>query len=128
MLIAVSEIFASVTSLEYAYSKAPKNMRSLIQAVALFTNAFASAIGEALIPLADDPLLVWNYAVPAILAFVGGTIFWIQFRGLDAQEDALNMLPEGKTVAEGKPLDQDSDHEDRPVADTIQIDAEKRAL
>jgi hypothetical protein len=103
-------------------------MRSLVQAVALFTNAFAAAIGEALIPLSDDPLLIWNYAIPAILAAVAGTIFWFQFRGLDAQEDALNMLPEGTTVLEGKQRDHDSDHEDRPVADTIQMDAEKKAL
>ena len=104
-------------------------MRSLVQAVALFTNAFASAIGEALIPLSDDPLLIWNYAVPAILAFIGGTIFWIQFRNLDAQEDELNNLPRGTIVLEGKQRELDSDHEeDRPVGNTIEMDEEKRAL
>lgn len=97
VLIAISEIMGSVTSLEYAFSKAPKNMRSLVQAVALFTNAIAAAIGEALVPLADDPLLVWNYMVPAILAFVGGCMFWLQFAQLDRDEDKLNMLPEGHT-------------------------------
>jgi dipeptide/tripeptide permease len=35
---------------------APKNMHSLVQAVALFTNAFGAAIGEALAPLAGYPL------------------------------------------------------------------------
>lgn len=96
VLIALSEIFASVTSLEYAHSKAPANMRSMVQAVALFMNAISSAIGFALTPLADDPLLVWNYATVAILAFVGGTMFWIQFRHLDKEEDHLNMLPKGE--------------------------------
>ncbi len=50
VLIALSEIFASITSLEYAHSKAPKNMRSmvcfliLIQPMSLFafTNHAAS--------------------------------------------------------------------------------------
>ncbi|KFY01867.1 hypothetical protein V490_00738 [Pseudogymnoascus sp. VKM F-3557] len=129
VLIAVSEIFANVTALEYAYSKAPRNMRSLVQAISLFTNAFSSAIGEALVPLADDPLLIWNYGIPAILAVIGGTIFWIQFRGLDAEEDRLNNLPLGTVVLEGKERKLDEDREEeRQVGNTIELDEEKRAL
>ena len=100
VLIALSEIFASITSLEYAYSKAPKNMRSLVQAIALFTNAISAAIAEALNPLAGDPLLIWNYGVFAVVSFIGGCIFIIQFWSLDKEEDALNLLPEGHVVAE----------------------------
>lgn len=47
VLIALSEILASITGLEYAFTKAPKNMRSLVMAVFLFTNAISAAIGEA---------------------------------------------------------------------------------
>ncbi|KAH6627023.1 POT family-domain-containing protein [Chaetomium sp. MPI-SDFR-AT-0129] len=110
VLIAFSEIMASITSLEYAHSKAPANMRSMVQSVALFMNAIASAIGFALVPLADDPLLVWNYATVAILAVIGGTMFWIQFRHLDKQEDELNMLPKGEVgdeVAKAKLAEDD---------------------
>jgi proton-dependent oligopeptide transporter, POT family len=96
LLIALSEIFASITSLEYAFSKAPKNMRSMVQAVALFTSAFSAALGEAWTPLSTDPYLVWNYASVAIIAGVAGIIFHIQFYGLDKEEDSLNELPEGK--------------------------------
>lgn len=96
ILIAFSEIMASITSLEYAHSKAPANMRSMVQSVALFMNAISSAIGFALAPLADDPNLIWNYGVVAVLAAIGGTMFWIQFRHLDEQEDELNMLPTGE--------------------------------
>jgi proton-dependent oligopeptide transporter, POT family len=95
VLIAMSEIFASITSLEYAFTKAPRNMRSLVMAFNLFMIAFSSAIGQALTALSADPLLVWNYGVVAVLAFVGGTCFWFQYRGLDKQEDELNMLPTG---------------------------------
>ncbi|KAI6782987.1 peptide transporter-like protein [Emericellopsis cladophorae] len=95
ILIALSEVFASITSLEYAYTKAPKNMRSMVQAFALFMNAFAAALGQALVALSDDPLLVWNYTTAAILAFIGGTCFYLQFRHLDIMEDHLNELPEG---------------------------------
>ena len=86
---------ASITSLEYAFTKAPKNMRSLVMAFGLFMTAFAAAIGQALVGLSADPLLVWNYAVVAILAFIGGVCFWIQYRELDRREDQLNMLPTG---------------------------------
>ncbi|KAK2698831.1 related to PTR2-Di-and tripeptide permease [Fusarium oxysporum] len=95
VLIALSEVFASITSLEYAFSKAPKNMRSMVQAVALFMTAFSAALGQALVGLAADPLLVWNYGVVAILAVIAGTCFWFQFRSLDIHEDDLNALPEG---------------------------------
>ncbi|KAK2814077.1 hypothetical protein FQN50_000481 [Emmonsiellopsis sp. PD_5] len=91
----VSEIFASVTSLEYAFTKAPRNMRSLVQAIALFTNAISSAIGQALVGLSEDPLLEWNYGVTAILAFVGAVGFWITNHNTDSEEDALNNLPSG---------------------------------
>lgn len=91
-LIAFSEIFASISSLEYAFTKAPENMRSLVMAVQALQNAFSAAIGQALLPLATDPLLVWNYAVVAILAFIGGVGFWFTWKDLDAKEDELNML------------------------------------
>ncbi|KAK1760537.1 putative peptide transporter ptr2 [Echria macrotheca] len=100
VLIALSEAFASITSLEYAHSKAPKSARSMVQAVCLFMNAISSAIGFALVPLAKDPNLIWNYGVVAVMAFVGGILFWLQFRGLDAEEDRLNMLARGGPAKE----------------------------
>ncbi|CAG9943319.1 unnamed protein product [Clonostachys rosea f. rosea IK726] len=95
ILIALSEVFASITSLEYAFSKAPKNMRSMVQAFALFMTSFSAALGQAFVSLSADPLLVWNYTVVGCLAFAGGICFYIQFRHLDKQEDELNELPEG---------------------------------
>lgn len=100
VLVALAEVLASITSLEYAFSKAPRNMRSTVQAVALFTAAVAAAAGEALVPLSADPLLVWNYGAMAVLAFVAGCLFWLQFRALDRDEDGLNELPEGTMFAE----------------------------
>ena len=95
VLIAFSEIFASITGLEYAFTKAPKNMRSLVMSVFLFMSAISAAIGEAFVAPSEDPLLVWNYGVMAVLAFIAGTIFWIQYRHLDAEEDKLNEIQEG---------------------------------
>jgi POT family proton-dependent oligopeptide transporter len=95
VLIAFSEIFASITGLEYAYTKAPKNMRSLVTGVFWFTHAFSSAIAQAFVPLADDPLLVWLYVSIAILTFFGWIGFSYTFRSLDKANDALDKLPEG---------------------------------
>ncbi|KAF2672812.1 peptide transporter PTR2-A [Microthyrium microscopicum] len=95
ILIALSEIFASITSLEYAFSKAPKNMRSMVMAVALFTSALAAALGEAFTSVSQDPLLVWNYGSMAVISFVAGILFIFMFWSLDKQEDALNALPTG---------------------------------
>lgn len=102
----ISEILASVTSLEYAFTKAPRNMRSLVQAVALVMNAFSSAIGQALIGLSEDPLLVWNYAVVAILAYLGAVGFWLTNRKIDREEDRLNML--AASSFEGREKDEEA--------------------
>jgi len=98
ILIAISEIFASITSLEYAFSKAPKNMRSMVQAVALFTSAISAAIGEGFVSVSEDPLLVWNYGSMAVIAGIAGVLFWFTFKNLDAQEDVLNLLPRGRML------------------------------
>jgi POT family proton-dependent oligopeptide transporter len=45
--------------------------------------------------LSGDPLLVWNYGVMAVLAFVGGAAFWWSVSDLDAKEDELNDLAAG---------------------------------
>ncbi|SPO31518.1 probable PTR2 - Di- and tripeptide permease [Ustilago trichophora] len=96
ILIAISEILASITGLEYAFSKAPKSMRSLVMSIFLFTSAIAAALQQAFIALSGDPNLVWSYTVFGCLAFAGFIGFSISFRKLDAEEDALNQLDAGK--------------------------------
>ena len=49
VLIAFSEIFASIAGQEYAFTTAPKNMRSLVMALFLLTSAIAYALGEAFV-------------------------------------------------------------------------------
>ena len=89
---------ASITSLEYAFTKAPKNLRSTVQAIALFVSAISSALSQALVSLADDPLLVWNYGVVAVLAAIGGIAFWLDNRKIDKEEDKMNMLPDAEFI------------------------------
>ncbi|KIX05842.1 uncharacterized protein Z518_03815 [Rhinocladiella mackenziei CBS 650.93] len=92
VLIGISEIMASITSLEYAFTKAPYNMRSFVMSINLLMNAFSSAIAQGLVALSADPLLIWNYGLVAVLAAVGGVCFWFNFKRLDSEEDKLNML------------------------------------
>ncbi|PWY77400.1 MFS peptide transporter, putative [Aspergillus heteromorphus CBS 117.55] len=96
VLIAFSEIFASITGYEYAYTKAPKNMKSLVQSLYLFMNAISSAIQQGLTALSTDPLLIWNYGFVAVLAFVGGNLFFMCNLKLDKEEDELNNIEESK--------------------------------
>ncbi|KAI8308204.1 putative peptide transporter ptr2 [Colletotrichum sp. SAR11_240] len=103
ILIALSEIFASITGLEYAFTKAPRNMRGLVTGVFWFVHAFSSAIAQAFVGLAADPLLVWLYTTIAIISCLGGIGFWLTFRKLDKEEDALNALPESTYKGRGEP-------------------------
>ncbi|KAF2714050.1 PTR2-domain-containing protein [Pleomassaria siparia CBS 279.74] len=97
-LIGMSEVMASITKLEYAFTKAPKNMRSTVQAFALFTSAVSAALGQAIVGLSEDPLLVWNYGSVAVVSMLGGIGFWITFRKADQQEDALNNMKSSKYI------------------------------
>ncbi|QUC16341.1 uncharacterized protein UV8b_00582 [Ustilaginoidea virens] len=103
ILIGIAEIFANVTSLEYAYSKAPENMKSLVMSVNLFMSALSAAIGQAFVPLSGDPLLIWNYTVIACIAVVGGSVFWLCFRHLDSEEDKWNMLKKSEFIGKQQP-------------------------
>jgi POT family proton-dependent oligopeptide transporter len=92
IFIGISEIFISVTGLEYAYTKAPPTMKSFVQSIYLFTNAFGSAIAEALVSRAKDPDYLWLYVGVGISSAVTGVIFYFTFRHYDSQEDAMYDL------------------------------------
>ncbi|KAF1816925.1 peptide transport protein PTR2 [Eremomyces bilateralis CBS 781.70] len=102
VLVGLAEIFASITGLEYAYTKAPANMKGMVFGFYHFSQAVSSAIGQAFTALSEDPLLEWNYGSVAIIAFCGGVAFWWFFHKLDAEEEALNLLPE--STYQGKNL------------------------
>lgn len=120
VIIALSEIFASITSLEYAFTKAPKNMRSFVTGLYWFTRAFSSALAQAFVPLSVDPLFTGNYVVTAVLSFVAMVLFWLCFRKLDKEEEALNALPDsiykGRTEAD---VDQEAIRQEQIKQDRI---------
>lgn len=58
LFIGLSEIFTSITGLEYAYTKAPASMKSFVTALFLLTTALGAALGIAISPTAKNPKLV----------------------------------------------------------------------
>lgn len=92
VLIALSEIFASITGLEYAYTKAPVSMKAFIMSIFLVQNAFGSALGIAISPTAVDPKLTWNYTGLACSCFVAGVAFWFCFKHYNYKEEELNNM------------------------------------
>ncbi|KAI0121911.1 PTR2-domain-containing protein [Daldinia grandis] len=119
VILALAEICSSITGLEYAFTKAPKNMRGFVTGVFWFSQAFASAIGQAFVPLATDPNLVWLYTTIAIISALGGVGFWYNFASLDREEEALNALPDS--------LFQGSQNQDADFAalEAAQVEQEK---
>ncbi|KAK3114750.1 hypothetical protein LTR53_006593 [Teratosphaeriaceae sp. CCFEE 6253] len=95
VLVGLAEILTSITGLEYAYTKAPANMRSLVFGFYNCTNAISAALGQAFLPASADPNLVWLYTSVAIIACVTGFMFWYFFtRPWDRAEEQMNMLKE----------------------------------
>jgi len=121
ILVAISEILASVTGLELAYAKAPENMKSFIMSLYLLTSAGGSALGILIAPSARDPHLVWLYAGLAGLAGLAGGLFHWTFRGgvdgvadggreVESAEEAVELL---EAVRRGSGSVEDLDRRER---------------
>ncbi|OZJ03127.1 hypothetical protein BZG36_03878 [Bifiguratus adelaidae] len=92
VFIAISEIFASITGLEYAYKKAPESMKSLVMALFLFTSCLGSVLQFALVSVTVDPKLVWMYTGIACAMGVCTPLFWFchgKNDKIDVEEDSI---------------------------------------
>ncbi|CAJ2501148.1 Uu.00g040010.m01.CDS01 [Anthostomella pinea] len=103
VLIGISEIFISVTGLEYAYTKAPPSMKSFVQSLYLFTSAIGSALNEALVPATGDPAIMWMYTGVAILAVVTSFGFYGIFHKYDSEEAEMNKLDATEHAWDARP-------------------------
>lgn len=63
--------------MEFAYTHAPKSMKSMVSALQLLSNCVAALIGLAISPAVVDPNLTYVYAGVACAAFVAGILYYI---------------------------------------------------
>ena len=92
ILLGLSEIFASITGLEYAYTKAPASMKSFIMSMFLFTSAIGSILGIGVSVVAEDPKYVWFYTGICIASVVSTITFWTLYSPLNKTELEMNAL------------------------------------
>ena len=95
ILVGISEIFASITSLEYAFTKAPKQMKSFVMAFSQFQTAVAAALNFALVSVNVEQRFTWLFGSFAVTAVVVGTLFYLTFMKLDRAEASLNVIGTG---------------------------------
>lgn len=86
------EIFSSAAGYEYAYTKAPASMKSVIQAIFLLSAATGNFLGFSMSPLYIDPKLTIFFSVLAGLMGTVAVAFWLLFKKYNAVEEHLNRL------------------------------------
>lgn len=97
VLLAIAEIFGMVTATQYAYEKAPRGMRGIVQATVQLSAGIGALLGMAISPAAKDPNMIAMYAALAGVMAVCSVVFWWIFRKYDKINDQLNRLTEGKS-------------------------------
>ncbi|KAJ2326398.1 hypothetical protein GGI00_004759 [Coemansia sp. RSA 2681] len=91
--VAISEIFASVTGLEFAFSQAPAELKSVLTAVFLFTNCGGALIGMVLAIWGGDPEVLYVFAAETAVLGVFSVVFYFCFRHYDelyAEQEQFN--------------------------------------
>lgn len=91
-ILALAEIFGFTTLSEYSYSKAPKDMRSLVQALRQLTAGVGSGLGMALSPVAVNPKVMYMYIGLAVAMAISAPFFWFIFSEYDEIDEELNNL------------------------------------
>ena len=71
-------------------------MKGFVTAFAQVQNAVAAALGFTLTPVSTEDKFIWIFGVFGITSWVVGTLFFITFRKLDAQEAELNAIGTGE--------------------------------
>ncbi|KAL1923435.1 uncharacterized protein VTP21DRAFT_8415 [Calcarisporiella thermophila] len=93
VLIATSELFSSITGLEFAYQAATPELKSVVISLFLFTNALGSLIGLLLAIWSVDPQILWVYAFESVVMGAFTLFFYLQFRSSAILLSIILLLP-----------------------------------
>ncbi|EAW14639.1 putative POT oligopeptide transporter [Aspergillus clavatus NRRL 1] len=100
-MTALSEVLAYVAGMEYAYTKAPKSMRSIVSSLFLLTCTIGSMLGITLSPVSKDPKVLIEYASLSIVMLLTAVLFLLIFSKYNKIEEKMNMLnsEEGNSIS-----------------------------
>jgi POT family proton-dependent oligopeptide transporter len=84
-LMAVSEIFASATGLEFAFKYASEELKSFVLALFLFTNCIGSLLGMIVAIWSKDPYFTWLFTGEAAVMGAVTIIFTLLFFNKDEE-------------------------------------------
>ncbi|XHF96489.1 hypothetical protein AWENTII_000123 [Aspergillus wentii] len=91
-MTALAEVWAFVAGMEYAYTKAPKSMRSIVSSLFLLMCALGSTMGIALSPVSDNPKILVQYACLSGTMVVTAFVVFVLFGKYNQSEEKMNML------------------------------------
>lgn len=71
-------------------------MKGFVTALSQFPIAIGAALGFTLTPVNTEDKFIWVFGALGTTTWVVGTLFFITFRKLDAQEAELNAIGTGE--------------------------------
>ena len=80
VLEGLGETFSNPAGYEYAYTKAPQSMKTVVQAAFQLSSAGGSALALALAPTYSDPKLLIMFSTLAGCMFLDACVFHVVFR------------------------------------------------
>ncbi len=92
VLSAMSEIFALVSAVEFAYTKAPSTMKSFISSLNLVTGSLGALIGFALSPTSTYTKVFVEFVVLAAIMGALTPVFYFLFRKYNKEEERMNQV------------------------------------
>ncbi|PLN75343.1 POT peptide transporter [Aspergillus taichungensis] len=99
-MIGLSEFFAVLSGMEYAYTKAPQSMRSIVSALFLLMSAIGAGLGITLSPVSVDPTVLIEFISLSAVMFVTAIAFFLCFRRYNRAEEDMNKLKEPRSSSE----------------------------
>ncbi|EUC45073.1 hypothetical protein COCMIDRAFT_26661 [Bipolaris oryzae ATCC 44560] len=95
VLMAVGEVYAMTTAMEYAETHSPKEMKVLVQSINMLITGVGSVFAMAIAEAARDPYLMIFYSSLAGAMALTTVIFYALFRNKDKEEPNLPFDTEG---------------------------------